>query len=211
MLSSGSAQEFKPYYGLNSWALLVKWLLGEQEPDDPIEEKSAFFQVMAWCHQATSHFLKKPLPEAMLAQVYVTIWHHFATMNWSTPNWLFNSLFTLTTKKTSKFFITGPLRGQPTNDMWIPHTKGPVMQKALPMSHTQHMVNWHLTDWHQASWTVTCTIVKYHSNHVWHQNNWHLCMFNLTPWDLMIISWATLTLQAFDVRSCYHRHQPNQI
>ena len=44
---------------------------------DPTNNKSTLVQVMAWCNQATSHYLNKP----MLTQIYVTIWHHYATIS----------------------------------------------------------------------------------------------------------------------------------
>ena len=42
------------------WALLVKLLVWM--PWNPIHDKSTSVQVMAWCHEATSHYLSQCLP-----------------------------------------------------------------------------------------------------------------------------------------------------
>ena len=40
------------------------------------DDQSTLVQVMAWCRQATSHYLSQ-----FLTQIYVTIWCHEATMS----------------------------------------------------------------------------------------------------------------------------------
>ena len=42
-----------------------------QVPQNPIDNKSTLVQVMAWCHQAPSHYLSQ-----CWNQIYVAIWHH---------------------------------------------------------------------------------------------------------------------------------------
>ena len=42
------------------------------KPQDLIDDWSALAEVMAWCHQATSHY-----PSQKLTQFYVSIWRHY--------------------------------------------------------------------------------------------------------------------------------------
>ena len=58
--------------------------------------------------------------------------------SWRVPNQqqldgLSNYLFKLTSNKTTKIRVIGPLWGQSTGDRWIPLTEGPVMRKAYPL------------------------------------------------------------------------------
>ena len=61
------------------FSILFYWLVSSDEndfrwmPRDLTDDKSTLVQVMAWCRQATSHYLK---PEPMLTQIYVAIWRH---------------------------------------------------------------------------------------------------------------------------------------
>ena len=66
-----------------SCKIILKWM-----PMDLTDDKSRLVQVMAWCHMATEIWVKigsgnglvpsgnKPLPEPILTQISVTIWHH---------------------------------------------------------------------------------------------------------------------------------------
>ena len=71
---------FKVISQIDVRALPVKLLSGECHRN-PNNVKSALLQVMAWCCQATSHYLSQwnnnPLPEPMLNQIYVAIWHRY--------------------------------------------------------------------------------------------------------------------------------------
>ena len=55
--------------------IALRWM-----PLNTFDEKSTLVQVMAWCHQATIHYLSqcwprsKPLPEPMLTPICVAIW-----------------------------------------------------------------------------------------------------------------------------------------
>ena len=49
-----------------SFDKVLRWKI-----QDLTDDKSTLVQVMAWCHQATNH-----LPEPMLTQIYVAVWHH---------------------------------------------------------------------------------------------------------------------------------------
>ena len=42
----------------------IRWM-----PQDLTDDKSTLFQVMAWCHQATSHYLSQCWPRSMLPYV----------------------------------------------------------------------------------------------------------------------------------------------
>ena len=58
--------------------------------------------------------------------------------SWRVPNQqqldgLSNYLFKLTSNKTTKIRVIGPLWGQSTGERWIPLTEGPVMRKAYPL------------------------------------------------------------------------------
>ena len=166
-------------------------------PLDLTDDKSTLAQVMAWCHQATSHYMSQCWPRSMssngihelslykpywswklwgafgmsqsirahcspcfvmfryrlilslscrvvsLAQQSTTkceqcAWYFNITMtslgvsNYWQPDCLSNSLLRLTSKKTSRIHITGPLWRESTSDQWIPLTKGQLMQKACP-------------------------------------------------------------------------------
>ena len=59
-------------------------------------------------------------------------WRHMGVMV-SQLDHLFNNLFKLTTKKTSKLRITCPLWGESMGDHGFPH-RGPTMRKAFPRS-----------------------------------------------------------------------------
>ena len=77
---------FQTLYNLVSWALPVKLILRGM-PEKPIDEKSTLVQVMAWCRQATSHYLNHCWPRS--AEPYdVTMNHVISTRNvpitWST-------------------------------------------------------------------------------------------------------------------------------
>ena len=56
-------------------------------PQNTFEDKSALVQVMAWCRQATSHYL-----EPVFTQIYVSILHHNKlTSLWFPVFWLSRS------------------------------------------------------------------------------------------------------------------------
>ena len=89
---------------------------------DFTDDQSTLVEVMAWCRQATSHYLsqcwpRSPMPYGVTRPQWVmwSYWH-MIILNWlgfSTP------YSGLTTKKTSNLHITGPLGGESSGDWWI--------------------------------------------------------------------------------------------
>ena len=73
-----------------------------------------------------------PVALSFPMSVYVSRWvritmtshEHLSFSNHRQLHCLFNRLFKLTSRKTSKFCITSPLWVEPTDDRWIPLTKG---------------------------------------------------------------------------------------
>ena len=73
-LVSGICGNNSKVFSLNS--LWVKWMSMSYEIslgwlwENTFHDKSTLVQVMAWCHQATSHCLSQ-----MMTQIYASIWH----------------------------------------------------------------------------------------------------------------------------------------
>ena len=64
------------YIFLNEMCCIFIQILLNFISEGPINGKSAFVQMMAWCLTGS-----KPLPESMSAKVYYTMRHHWATMS----------------------------------------------------------------------------------------------------------------------------------
>ena len=79
-------------YRFCSWGFLMNAL--KWRPINTFDDKSTLTQVMAWCHQATSHYLSQCWPKSMstcgftriqwvdsmrLGEVYLMDCHHFST------------------------------------------------------------------------------------------------------------------------------------
>ena len=107
-------------YRILAWAFAVKLLL-RWMPQNLMNERSTLVHIMAWCRQATSHYLNPCLPRFMLpygvtrphwvkaSQIIGTSHEHHGITNWRQLKYLFNSLCKLTRKKTSELHITGHL------------------------------------------------------------------------------------------------------
>ena len=109
-----------------------------------LTDKSTLVQVMAWCRQATTHYLSqcwtrslppygitrpqwvKPLvtvKEILIIDHYSKSHVHCGVSNQQRLYCLFNSSLRLTSKKTSKLNIAGHLWRESTGDRCISHTK----------------------------------------------------------------------------------------
>ena len=83
---------------------------------DFTDDQSTLVQVMAWCRQATSHYLNHCWPRSPTPYVITR------------PQWVKGSHFTCllkgltrpTTKTPSKLHITGPSWGESTGEWWMP-------------------------------------------------------------------------------------------
>ena len=70
-------------------------------PQDLTDDKSTLVQVMAWCHQATSHYLSQCWLSSLLPYGVAR------------PQWVINSFFRLIIKNASRLCIIGHLWGNP--------------------------------------------------------------------------------------------------
>ena len=88
-------------------------------PLDLIDDKSTWVQVMAWCHQAPSHYLSQCWLRSMSL-------YGITRPQWVNEACCWTAISSATTMMTSSngsiFHVTGPLCGEFTGHWWIPHT-----------------------------------------------------------------------------------------
>ena len=114
---------FKQILVIDGWGICheiaLMWM-----PLDFTDDQSTLVQAMAWCRQATSHYLSQCWPRSL------------SPSGVTRPQWvnqqfrhLSHSLISSTSNKTSKLHITGPLGWKFTGDWWIPLTQDPKCRK----------------------------------------------------------------------------------
>ena len=115
------------YIGIfkSSYDNVLRWM-----PQNLTGDKSTLVQVMAWCHQATSHYLNQCWPRSLtpygVTRPQWFKWCHMSIMASQITNnsAVCQQLVQTGNKEIIHVLSSGPLWGESTKHWWIPHTKG---------------------------------------------------------------------------------------
>ena len=114
---------------------------------DLTDGKSTLMQVMAWCRQATSHYLSQCWPRSMTPYGVTRPQWVKASASFVCNTVLYWTLIMMTSSNGNIFHITSPLCGEFTSNQWIPLTKASNADVSFDLRLNKHLSNQSLGWW----------------------------------------------------------------
>ena len=113
----------------------------------PSQRASYAENVSIWWYEFMTAAMETAAGDCRAIHITVTSHEHRRVWDHRWFNCVFNSLFRLTSKKTPKLYITGPLGGELTAAQWFSSQRANSVQ-SISMSWCHHEMNWkgHLLD-----------------------------------------------------------------